>query len=81
MTDPVIDEFEQVVEQATQAPQVERKPLSAAQQRRLRVLAERRDAAQGALDEFIGYLTEEHDAPVQDGWRLSLEAFERQNGA
>lgn len=58
--------------------QTQDKALTVAQQRRLRTLWERNQQAQAALNEFVAYLRDEHDAAEQDGWGLGLQAFSRQ---
>lgn len=61
------------------AKNTQRKDITPAQSRRLRVQVDRFNAAKTALDEWVEYLTEEHDAA---GWLIApdLTAFVREEG-
>lgn len=52
-----------------------KKPLSPAQRRHLQSLVDANQRTKEALDLFVAYLVDEHDAP-SPVWRLSLEGFE-----
>jgi hypothetical protein len=45
------------------------KPLSAAAQKRLRALVEKRNAAQDSINEFVEFLQDEHGAGA--GWQIA----------
>lgn len=49
---------------------METKPLTKAQQNHLQRLVETRAVAQAAVDQFVGYLVTEHDAPESEGWHI-----------
>ena len=53
---------------------MEKKALTQAQQAHLRLLAERVAFAQQALQDYIGYLRVEHEAPTGE-WELTEDGF------
>ncbi len=46
------------------------KRLTLSQQQHLLALVERARAAQAAINQFVEYLRDEHDAPEANGWAL-----------